>query len=119
MSVSKQHAECPAGFVPLGDLSTIQCRDSWRLLVPQSMHDELATIRKIQRMASEPTQSPVHSESKLAAKPIANKPSRPPRARRVHIFSPDALEQANAALDGADASQQQYARPLLSNAFEI
>ncbi len=116
MSVSKQHAECPAGFAPLGDLSTIQCRDSRRLLVPQSTHDELAAIREIQRMASEPTQSPVHSESKLTAKPIANKPSRRPRARRVQIFSPDALEQANAALDGADASQQQCARPLLEKA---
>lgn len=116
MSVPKQHAECPAGFAPLGDLSTIQCRDSWRLLVPQSAHDEIAAIRATQRMASEPAQSQEESESTLAAKPTTKKPSRRSKARHVHIFSSDALEQANAALDGAEGSQQQYARPLLEKA---
>ncbi|MDT6997667.1 AAA family ATPase [Burkholderia cenocepacia] len=116
MSVSRQPAECPAGFAPLGDLSTIQCRDAWRLLVPQSTRDELAAIRYVRQNAAEQPKSSVDSKSKLAAKEMADQPSRRPKARRVRVFSSEALEQANADLDGADSSQQQYARPLLEKA---
>ncbi|WP_321957748.1 AAA family ATPase [Burkholderia cenocepacia] len=116
MSVSRQPAECPAGFAPLGDLSTIQCRDAWRLLVPQSTRDELAAIRYVRQNAAEQPKSSVDSKSKLAAKEMADQPSRRSKARRVRVFSSEALEQANADLDGADSSQQQYARPLLEKA---
>lgn len=116
MSVSRQPAECPAGFAPLGDLSTIQCRDAWRLLVPQSTRDELAAIRHVPQKAAEQPKASVDSKSKLAAKQMANQPSRRPKARHVRIFLSEALERANADLDGADSSQQQYARPLLEKA---
>lgn len=109
----------PSGFMQLGDLSTLQYLEAWRLLIPLKTHDALAAARQAQQKSIEPAEDVVEllsSEASSATQVVAAPVPQRAKSGHVRIFRPEALEQADIDLKSADSNQQKCAKPLLEKA---
>ena len=119
MTASRKPPEYPPGFVPLGELAALRSPASWELLVPSTTYKALDAAEQAKVDLAEVKEDEPESRSPVpptVAAPEVVPARRRARARHIHVFAQEELEQANANLQTADRHQQKYAKVLLEQA---
>ena len=119
MTASRKPPEYPPGFVPLRELAVLRSPASWELLVPSTTYTALDAAEQAKVDLSDVKED--EPESRSAEPPPVAVPEvvaarRRNRARHIHVFAQEELEQASANLQTADHHQQKYAKALLEQA---
>jgi len=103
----------------LGDLAVLRSPASWELLVPSTTYTALDAAEQAKVDLADVKED--EPESRSPAPPTVAVPEVVParrraRARHIHVFAQEALEEASANLQTADRHQQKYAKALLEQA---
>lgn len=119
MTAPRKPPEYPPGFVPLRELAVLRSPASWELLVPSTTYTALDAAEQAKVDLTDVKKD--EPESRSPAPPTVAAPEVVParrraRARHIHVFAQEELEQANANLQTADRHQQKYAKALLEQA---
>lgn len=119
MTAPRKPPEYPPGFVPLRELAVLRSPASWELLVPSTTYTALDAAEQAKADLADVKED--EPESRSAEPPTIEAPEVVParrraRARHIHVFAQQELEQAGANLQTADRHQQKYAKALLEQA---